>query len=324
MNALVPNSLTRIIELYELLLTEGEVDAREQALKYDKSVETIKRDIKAIRNALPNGPDIRYDRIHKIYRMERDAKADDFFLNFMMLIILYGSRSLQKEELNKLAGKIFDRLDSSNRRSARKVTESYAVNYVPMIDKELLPLIRVIFDCILEQRVLQFEYTTSGMEKTEAMVAPLSIAYDRGFFYMIASKSLNADHAERRNYRIDRMQRPRKLRRGFAKEQSGSGFFEAGRYYNQSYLMHSGSAEIEATIRIKPSIAQYLEPAFPTHRLIREEDGCLVYKVTVAHEDSLLFWLLPQRTWAEVLAPQSLRNKLKETIADMARLYGDD
>lgn len=314
------NSLMRIVELYELLRTEGEVNAEQIALDYNKHVETIKKDIRFIKAALgTSGPEIRYDSNKKLYKFEEDP--DRLFYCFILLTILYGSRSLPLQDLHHLTEFIFNSLKASERLQIKKITESYNANYVPMIQNAVLDCIRELYACILSQNIVEITYTNNDLATTTFPIAPLSIAYDEGYFYCIAYKNWDSEQPQIRNYRIDRILGYRKKRKKFTKLLDGSRFFEAGKYANLSFMMHSGERIIHATIRVKPFIANHLKSKFPVHRFLRKENDHEVYQVTVSHEESLLFWLLQQRTWAQVLSPQSLRDKMKEAIIDLARMY---
>jgi len=314
------NSLTRIIQIYEQLRHDGEVNSTELAAKYNKGIETIKKDIRFIREALgPAAPDLRYDRLTKAYRMDKDG--DPFIATYILLTMLYGNRSLRKEELDRLRNMLFGLLSDKERIQIRKITDSYDINYVPMIDSLIFDCIRDIFDCIQRQNAMRIDYMTSDLKEKSYTIAPLSIAFDEGFFYVFGNINLLSDQPAYRNFRIDRIQKYETTNETFRKNQHGDHIFRAGERLNQSFMMHSGDSLVNVTIRLEPWLSRYLISKFPIHTFLREENGKEIYQITVSDEKSLLFWLLPQRTWAEVLSPRSLRDQLKSTITDMARMY---
>ena len=66
------NSLTRIVEIYEKLRQNGSIRVEQLALHYGKHPETIKKDIRYMKEALgSSGPAIDYDPATKLYKMEQ-------------------------------------------------------------------------------------------------------------------------------------------------------------------------------------------------------------------------------------------------------------
>lgn len=45
-------------------------------------------------------------------------------------------------------------------------------------------------------------------------------------------------------------------------------------------------------------------------------------EVTVAGEEGILRWIFTKRHFVEVLSPQSLRERVKDSIKEMGKLYG--
>ncbi|NIK78761.1 putative DNA-binding transcriptional regulator YafY [Paenibacillus castaneae] len=288
-----------------------------------KHIETIKKDIRFIIQAIgPNGPLIEYDKPSKLYKMVQDN--DQVFYCFTLLTMLYGSRSLPKQDLDHLTQYIFNRLHVAERMQVKKITSSYELNYRPMIEKSVLKCIRDLYSCILNHTIIEITYTRSSLETKSFPIAPLSITYDEGFFYCVAYKDIDAEQRPIRNYRIDRINKYKIKKSKFTKPLDGIHFFEAGKHSNYSFMMHTGDSIITATIKVKPFLSNYLKSKFPVHEFIRKDGEQEIYKVTVSNEESLLFWLFQQRTWAEVLSPQSLRDKMKAEIASLAQMYVGD
>lgn len=73
MNEELANSLSRIIRIYEKLRHDGELDPDRAAVLYNKHRETIKKDIRYIREALDTDQgDIVYDRMNKVYKWKKN------------------------------------------------------------------------------------------------------------------------------------------------------------------------------------------------------------------------------------------------------------
>ncbi|MBO9604635.1 MAG: WYL domain-containing protein [Paenibacillaceae bacterium] len=311
--------MIRIVKIYESLRS-GPVRTEDVMERHNVSRDTVQKDMQYIREALGDDSQVVYDKSNKVYRMA--SGEDRVFHSLLLLTMLYGSRSLSKHDLEPLKTIIFGLLTADERKAMKKITDTYDLHYVPMTEQSsLFAVFHDLYRSIRQQKVIRMTYTTSSQETKEYAIAPISIVYDEGFFYAIAYVRYDTDSPGVRNFRIDRIGRYRVTANQFVKPQHADNFFEGGKHANLSYLMHSGDKTIHATVKVEPWLGHYLRSKFPLHQLLRKEGERDVYRITVSHEQSLLFWLLQQRTWAEVLSPASLRETIKQEIRAMAAMY---
>lgn len=237
-------------------------------------------------------------------------------------LVLYGSRCLNKEDVQQISHMILDQLNKRERYALRKLTETFDYHYVPITGESVLGTIELLYTCIAERKVVELQYVNARKESKTHHLRPLSIAFDQGYLYLIARPDEGTASPAVKHFRMDRVRSARITRHSFKEHQHGADYFKPGEHVNHAYLMHTSDNEsIRAVLKVEPWLVSYLKPTFPVHSFVRLEEGREVYQVMVAQEDSLLFWLLQQRTWVEVLQPDSLREKLKQTIGDMARMY---
>ena len=56
--------------------------------------------------------------------------------------------------------------------------------------------------------------------------------------------------------------------------------------------------------------------------IIKKDEEQIIVRVN-CNEKAMKFWALQYGPYVEVMEPESLRNKIKESIADMSKKYSD-
>lgn len=76
-------------------------------------------------------------------------------------------------------------------------------------------------------------------------------------------------------------------------------------------------------MRFSPSVAKYVkeEELFLKPVFSEQRDGTLLMEVTVNHDQEFLHWLAQYGENAEILAPLSFREKMKEQLSTWLQLY---
>lgn len=117
----------------------------------------------------------------KVYKLDKNKSA--FQQCYAIITMLYGSRSFTKEELRHLVSLILELLPDQERVLLRKLTDSYDFNYVPMVNRFMIPYMKELHICIREQKMVYINYTTLKGEQKRYSIAPVSIAYNEAIDY---------------------------------------------------------------------------------------------------------------------------------------------
>ncbi len=309
------NIAERVLDIWFRLETEAELIPVELAQDYGVTTDTIVRDIKFIRNVLDQNNQlysVSYKKRGKYYQLERTGKLLSFSEVAAIMISLYCNRSFNKTEMESLEEKFIKLFQPKEERNLRKLFSSLKCNYKPVHHGETKEKINLLSHAIINQNKLSFLY-----KQKKRIVKPYSILYHDRMYYLIASE----DHEEmKRIWRFDRIMNLKMLEEHFTMGKNE--YFSSGDFANLTFNMFYGKP-ITVTLRVENSTVEYVQRAFPEANILSNYNTPTHTRmeVNVAGEEGILKWLLSQQDDIEVLSPLSLREKVQETIKNMARLY---
>lgn len=99
--------------------------------------------------------------------------------------------------------------------------------------------------------------------------------------------------------------------------------FNLKEYLKDTWSIERGEDEIHFKVKFSPRVARYVkeEELFVKPRLIDLEDGSLLFEVTVNHDREFLQWLMGYGPDAEIVAPVSYREKMKDRLREWMGIY---
>jgi hypothetical protein len=314
--------MQRILKIKQSLKTGTRYSVDELSVEFGKHRETIKRDLGMIRESLnAEGIELVYSHFDKKYeaRQSEHIKTEEIFA---ILSVLHGSRTLNRDEMTQIEGTLASLISKESQVRLKRMISSFQFHYRPRTNDPLLPFIETLLESIITQTALDITYVTARSEKRNLRIAPFSIVFDEGYFYVVV-RTLNKDSSEdaRLNLRIDRIVNTNWTDYKFTVNQHGTDYFKAGEYANKSAKMFSGEKSIKIKLRVQSQVISYFEDKFPVHELLDKSKDWSTYEFEVMNEDGAIFWILSERDWVEVLGPVELRHKLKKIISDMAKCY---
>lgn len=319
MNETRSNSFRNVIALYGKLKEDGFLESEGETVELGKHKETIKRYIGHIKSlAELEGYRVVYRRSARRY--EIIPKEDRVELLWLLSVMLYGSRSLNAADTRQLIDMASERFLPETRRQVDKLLASFHHHHMPMTEHSLLTLLGDLRTGIVDQRVLRIAYADHQDRKKQHDISPYSLAYDQGYFYVVA-RSLTEPERGVWNFRLDRIRKLTLTKTKFALQQFGPDRFLAGEHANMSYMMHVGDRPLTVVMKMERWLVSYMEDQFPYHEYVKSTGGQDVYRVTVKNEQSILFWVLRQRDWIEVLEPLTLRETIKDILTAALRQY---
>ncbi|MBL0715969.1 MAG: WYL domain-containing protein, partial [Desulfosarcina sp.] len=170
---------------------------------------------------------------------------------------------------------------------------------------------------IRAQRILEIEYYTMSRGRTGSRkVAPYRLWFFNGAFYLIAHCH------KRRDIRIFAMDRIRSIT-------PTENTFNLPESLDMEALMATSfgvftGEPVTIRVRFAPRVAGYIQEKIwhRSQRLTRQEDGGVIFEAEVAGTQEIKHWIMQWGRQAEVLAPDRLREAIRNEAAAMAANYG--
>ena len=306
------NAKERIVDICQRLLKGEHISTDSDAMTYGVHPETIKLDIYTLRNILTDYT-IDFDGKYKLNHAQNLSVAEAFIL----LIMVYHSKSLNREEVKLIQDKVVKQFSGMEQQTLIRFFKSYGYYYKPYIQKGQLQLIEKVFRAVSEQQYVSFTYRNKMGEVKEKTVKPLTVILHDQMYYLVG-EDVVADNEQPINYRFDRIFKLRICDEKFKVEENNR--FQQGQYIEEAFNMYTGKKEL-IRFRAKTSITEYVLRKFPHAICVKEDNDSNTYDVVVRGTEGILLWLLSQKANIEVLSPQHMRDKMKQVIKDMLQLY---
>ena len=246
-------------------------------------------------------------------------------LNLTELMALYFSRDMLKVLKNTI---FYDSLETLFQKIKATLPPEY-INYLSRIEKSLkvglssykeygghTETLNSLNEAVLNGKYIEMIYfTMSRKQKTRRKVAPYKIWFFDGTFYLIGHCLL------RNSVRLFAIDRIKSL---WLTDES----FQIPEDFNTEDFMRSSFGTFVGNlttvkIHFETDIAGYIQERtwHESQEIESQEDGSIIFKVTVAGTDEIKFWVLNWGAKATVLEPDSLRDEIKSEATAMAANY---
>ena len=297
----------RLIGILSVLLQKEKCTAPELAEKFEVSRRTINRDIETLcRAGIPicttqgSGGGIR---IMEGYRMDRILLTSKD-----MQMILAGLRSLDSVSGSRYYGQLMEKLQAgaSDFVSGR---DSVLIDLSSWYKESLAPKIALIQDSIEERKRIAFRYYAPGGESVRT-VEPYYLIFKWSSWYVWGWCKKREDF---RMFKLNRMEELKKTEEGVEPRQVPMPDLSNERIF---------PANIRVRALFEPDAKWRLVEEFGPHCFEEQEDGRLLFQMDYSDEESLIGWLLTFGAKAEVLEPDSVKEKLLKTAENIVSLYG--
>lgn len=291
----------RLFEIVYLLLQKKKVTAKELAEKFEVSTRTIYRDVEVLSRA--NIP---------IYATKgKDGGIgllEEFVLNKAIL-----SEEEQKQILFALQG-------------MKKVTEQREKDIVEKLStifqKDVDDWIKVDFSnwgkessqkekfeilkkAILHKNLVEFVYYNSNGQKSKRTVEPLQIWFKDKSWYLVSFCRQKEDY---RIFKIARMKEVQLLNEQFERKMP----IKEERYTFEKIVLE---------LEISKEMAYRVYDEFEEEEILQKEDGNFVVKVEYPENEWVYGYILSFGEHVKVLAPESVKRKIKESLKKMLKNY---
>ena len=298
--------IDRLIGILSILLQKEAVTAPELAEQFEVSRRTINRDIEHLcRAGIPvvtrqgtNGGISIMDN----FKMERTLLTSG-----EMRDILAGLRSLDSVNGTNRYGQLMEKL-SVGSSDFMTGNQSVLIDLSSWYKASLAPKIEQIRDAIDACREIQFLYYAPGGE-SERTVEPYYLIFRWSSWYVWGWCRMRGDF---RLFKLNRMDKLKQLENTFARR--------------EVLPPDLGDEHIfPGNIRVKAlfdaSCKWRLVEEFGTGCFEEQPDGKLLFQEDYTNKESLVSWLMTFGSRAVLLEPESLREELRQTLAETLKRY---
>lgn len=309
----------RIFKIIAAVQANPGITASDLALKCEVSTRTIYRDLELLSSITPitnEGRGTGYRFMGKFFLYPLDFTEEEA-LAFSLLPSVLNPNSIPpgfQTGYDKVMG---THLHEKSRQSG--ILEDIA-NIIqmgtPAYRKESRSFLQPIIEAILKKRSMRTVYHSQTRNTiTERVIDPYYLIPRDQRFYLVGHC-----HVKRavRTFRISRFQEVEITAAKFDK-----GDFNISSYLKNTWSIARGDKSTHFKVRFSPEVARYIkeEELFVHPRMRDEQDGSLIFEVTLNNDTEFIKWILQYGANAEILEPTSAREELKEQLARWIDIY---
>lgn len=316
----------RLIRLIRLLQADRGYDADALSKGMNVSRRTLFRDLTILKAA---GVPFSYDKKTQRYHIGKDFFLPPINLTIgEALALMLVTRKIPQKRMHpdftlaqEAALKLESAIPAQVRQHCGDLLEGVDVHLWPTSDPESVShLLREISMAMQEHRKVGMRYD-SYFERDIITVTlhPYRRAFIRRGWYVIG---YSETHNEVRTFKLERI---------VALEVTDATFtppdnFQLEDHFGNAWQMIRGDQRYHVRVRFAPKVAGNVEEVLwhKTQRIGHEDDGSILFEVTVDGLDEMSWWILGYGDQAEVLSPPELREMIGGRAQRMAEMYSGD
>lgn len=319
----------RVLAIFYRAMKGESISVKSLALEYGVSTKSISRDMNDIKNflcdhrELVGNTEFIYNGQTKAYQLQFDS----FLLNeeLMILIkILIGTRSLRRNDLLNLIGKLKQLTTIKDRNLVEQLIKKELHRYIPVehIEQDVVNRVWQLTRCIHERIEITIDYYKANRERVSRTVQPVALLFSEYYFYLVGywlDKEGQTDHVPIL-YRVDRVVNVVEHRKHF--ELTKEFDFDEGDLRNKVQFMYAGKPQTVKFEYIGDSLQAVLD-RIPTAQVLSLEGNKAVIEADVFGQ-GIKFYLLGQGCRVRALEPPEFVAEMKKEIQKMYSLYDEN
>ena len=308
--------IDRLVSIIMILLEKERISAQELAKMFEVSTRTIYRDIEAISMAgIPvlatsgSGGGIE---IMKDYKVDKKIFSTDDLSALLMGLSNISGMVRGSEVANALA-KVKSFIPSEKAKSIELKASQIYIDLTPWEgNASVKNALEIIKKALQENRLLIFTYIDGHGTKTSRTVEPYQLVFKSRAWYVQTFCRLKNDY---RLFRLSRMTDLKILEETFTPREYQKPFLD--------FEETARSLQTDIKIRIHKSVLDRILDFCPYERL--SQDGEDYYLADYPFFDSDYYYdmLLSLGDKCEILEPAHVREKLKQKIQNLGKVYSD-
>lgn len=327
---------SRILDMYERLCAGKVLTKSEEALRFHIDERSVQRDIDDIRAylaeySITNGGDrqVIYDRQQKGYLLS--GYQSPLMTNSEILAvskILLESRAFTKQDMSSILDKLISGcVPQENMKLVSDLLANEKYHYVELTNPaDIQDKLWDIGGDIQQRRLLQISYQRQGTDASSSVmrvVEPVSILFSEYYFYLNAYivEEKSGKYTHKYDYpaifRIDRIADYRLLEQTFTLPYANR--FQEGEFRKRVQFMYPGRLQ-NIQFRYTGTSVDAILDRLPTAKVLSQDGSGAIIEAEV-YGNGIVMWLLSQGDRVEVLAPESLRHTMRETLLRILENY---
>lgn len=297
--------INRLFEIIYILLDEKTVTSKVLAERFGVSTRTIFRDVETLSGAgIP------------IYMSKGKGGGirllDHFVLNKSVLTeneqneilsALHGFKLLEPQNSDSILNKLGNFF---NRKAVNWIDIDFSHWYSDETEKDKFYTLK---DAILSRNVITFSYHAPHREAAFRTVEPLQIYFKEKSWYL---KAFCTDRQDYRTFKITRMRGIQKTEQTFFRElkpEPKQAFSEEGR--------------VKLTLRFKKEAWGRVYDEMDGDSLVTQDENSLIVEFACPLDEWVYSFILSYGAGVEVLAPQCVKDTIKQKLEDSLSQYRD-
>jgi predicted DNA-binding transcriptional regulator YafY len=305
----------RLLSTLLLLQANRKLTGRELARRLEVSERTVHRDMEALSAAGVPVFALRGSRGGWQLDEHWRTRVPGLDAAELRALLMAQPRVLGDQRLARAAERAIDKLlaalPESLREQAASIRERLHVDTTGWGGTpENLSMLPIVQEAVSRDRKLSFRYSPAGRDKVHRTVDPLGLVAKSNTWYMVARTPDGY-----RTYRVSRMEGARVLDRPSERPAD----FDLAAYWKTSTEELKGRPRYEATVRLERRAAESLRwwrtTSAPGGDRGSDGDGWVTLKVQFDDEEQARFVALGFGPRAEVIGPESLRERVSADLA---------
>jgi predicted DNA-binding transcriptional regulator YafY len=304
----------RLLSVLLLLQAHGRLSGRELAERLEVSARTVHRDMEAL--SASGVPVFALRGAQGGWQLDEDWRTqvpglDEVELRALLMAqprIIGDTRLAAAAE--RALGKLMAAMPGGMREQAASIRQRLYVDTSAWRGtSEDLALLPVVQDAVTHDRKLRITYQKPRGEQSVRVVDPLGMVAKGSTWYLVAQTS-----AGLRTFRVSRIQAAKVLEKACVRP----AHFDLGEHWRASTeRFREGWQKIEVTLRLSARTAAGMKRWMKMEE-IESGEGWEMVKMTFDHPEEAAFVVLGMGAGAEVLEPESLRERVREEVRGMA------
>ena len=254
-----------------------------------------------------------------------ERELEDSEISFLVDAV-FSSRSIDSANSQKLAAKLSQFLSVYDRKKFKYICKADQI--IRTNFKQLFFTIDVLNEAIDKGKKVEFNYNRFYFDKEmdekrkakRYVINPYFMINNLGRYYLVCNLE---GHDEIANYKIELISNIKILDsdvRPIKELKNCENGVDIAKYANENvYMFHNDT--VTATIKIEDEYAaEYIMEWFGKNARFFKKDGTTYAEVT-ANEQALHYWCLQYGDSVELIAPENLREKIKNSVKNMAKKY---
>ncbi len=249
----------------------------------------------------------------------------DFELAELKLLVdsVQSSKFLTLKKSQQLIKKIEGLCSENNAKLLHR--QVYVLNRVKTMNESIYYNVDIIHKCIDENKKISFnyyEYTVSKEKRfkkngNDYIISPFALTWDDENYYLLG---FDSQAGIIKHYRVDKMAKIKAIeeqRDGFEKFES----FDLASYSKSTFSMFGGEM-CDVKLEFENSLCGVVIDRFGKEVImVPNGDSHFVINVKVSVSPMFFGWLFSFGNKVKILSPQSVKNKMKETIEAVKENY---